>query len=128
MKNNQNFKNAIEDEDLEKIDSIIKDEIFDKPEMYFNRERLNDAFDLPIDIPSLSLNILKGENLPSKEDIIQNIVDDISYRNKLGYQDKQLIEAIIGLLFSEKKNFNKFLEGDYSIFNSTQFNQLGGLK
>ena len=127
-KNNSNFRNALDEEDLERIDTIIKEEIFDKPEMYFNKERLNEAYNLPIDIASLTLNILNGDNLPTKNEIIQNYVDDLSYRNKLSSKDKQILQSIISYIFNDKDSFKKFLEGDYSIFNTTQFNQLGGIK
>ena len=127
-KNNSNFRNALDEEDLERIDTIIKEEIFDKPEMYFNKERLNEAYNLPIDIASLTLNILNGDNLPTKNEIIQNYVDDLSYRNKLSSKDKQILQSIISYIFNDKDSFKKFLERDYSIFNTTQFNQLGGIK
>lgn len=74
------------------------------------------------------MNILNGDNLPTKNEIIQNYVDDLSYRNKLSSKDKQILQSIISYIFNDKDSFKKFLEGDYSIFNTTQFNQLGGIK
>jgi type I site-specific restriction endonuclease len=127
-RSNDDFKKAINEENLERIDEIIKEEIFDKAEMYFNKKRLNQAYDLPIDVPSLTMNILKGENLPSKTEIIQNVTDDISYRNQLSFNDKKILQSIITYLFDDKESFVCFANGDYSIFNNTQFNQLGGLK
>jgi hypothetical protein len=65
--------------------------------------------------------------LPKKEEIVADTVDSIAARFNLRYHEQKWLDATTQLLADDPQALQKFIEGDVTLFSSSQFNRLGGV-
>jgi type I restriction enzyme R subunit len=126
-KKDSHFKDAVEDEDDDAIETILQERFFHKPEMYYSSDKLVRSYGIPAPTSAFVYSALGRKPLPTKDDLISDTVDSIAAQFNLRYNEQKLVSATVNLLADDSDSLKKFLEGDMTIFTASQFTQLGGL-
>ena len=121
------FRDAVEDEDDDIIETILQERFFHKPEMFYSSDKLVRSYGVPAPTSAFVYNALGKKPLPTKDEIISDTVDSIALRFNLRYKEQKLVSATVNLLADDPESLTKFLQGDMTIFTASQFTQLGGL-
>jgi hypothetical protein len=100
---------------------------YHKPKMYYSPDKLIRAYDVPLPTPAFVYGAVGRKPLPSKEAIVSDTVDSIASRFNLRYNEQKWLDATTQLLAEDRRALEKFIEGDMTVFMSSQFNRLGGV-
>lgn len=123
----EEFHEAVENEDDDSIDTIMGERFFHKPEMFYSPDKLVLSYGVPAPTPTFVYGALGKRPIPSKDQIVSDTVDSIAARFNLRYNEQKWLNATAQLVADDPQALNRFLKGDITIFASSQFNQLGGL-
>lgn len=126
-KKDPHFKDAVEDEDDDAIESILQERFFHKPEMFYSSDKLVRSYGVPAPTSAFVYSALGRKPLPTKDELISDTVDSIASQFNLRYNEQKLVSATVNLLADDPESLQKFLQGDMTIFTASQFTQLGGL-
>jgi type I restriction enzyme, R subunit len=121
------LKDAIESEDDDTIETIVNEQFYNKPEMFYSPDKLVLSYGVPATTPAFVYNAVGKKPLPTKEAVINDTVDSISARFNLRYNEQKWVNATAQLLAEDANALSKFIKGDMTIFTASQFNQLGGV-
>jgi type I restriction enzyme, R subunit len=121
------FHEAVEDEDDDAVETILQQRFFHKPEMFYSSDKLVRSYGVPAPTSAFVYNALGKKPLPSKDELVSDTVDTIAAQFNLRYHEQKLVSATVSLLADDPESLQKFLQGDMTIFTSSQFTQLGGL-
>jgi type I restriction enzyme, R subunit len=125
---NTEFKQAVEAEDDEAVETIMNERFYHKPEMYYSPDKLVMSYGIPAPTPTFVYGALGKKTMPTREQIINDTVDSIAARFNLRYSETQWLARTARLLADDAKALEKFLAEDYaSVFDTSQFRPLGGL-
>lgn len=124
---NADLKAAVADEDDDAVETIMNERFYNRPEMYYSPDKLIRSYGVPAPTPAFVYNAVGKKPLPTKDAIVSDTVDSIAARFNLRYRDQKWLDATAQLLADDPEALNKFVEGDMTVFSSTQFNQLGGI-
>lgn len=118
---------AIADEDDDAVETIMNERFYHKPEMFYSPDKLIRSYGVPAPTPAFVYNAVGKKPLPTKDDIVNDTVDSIAARFNLRYNEQKWLDATTQLLADDPHALNKFVAGDMTIFNASQFNRLGGI-
>lgn len=122
------FKQAVDAEDDEAVETIMNERFYHKPKMYYSPDKLVMSYGIPAPTPTFVYGALGKKQLPTREQIVSDTVDSIAARFNLRYSETQWLARTARLLADDARALEKFLAEDYaSIFDSSQFKPLGGL-
>jgi hypothetical protein len=122
------FSQAVDVEDDDTVETVMQERFYHKPEMFYSPDKLVVAYGVPAPTPAFVYNALGKKPLPSKEQIVSDTVDSIAARFNLRYSEQKWLNATAELVADDREALDKFLGGDFSIFNRSQFTRLGGLE
>ena len=123
----EEFHEAVENEDDDSIETIMGERFFHKPEMFYSPDKLVLSYGVPAPTPTFVYGALGKRPIPSKDQIVSDTVDSIAARFNLRYNEQKWLNATAQLVADDPQALNRFVKGDITIFASSQFNQLGGL-
>lgn len=126
-KKDPDFRDAVDEEDDDAVESILQERFFHKPEMFYSPDKLVRSYGVPAPTSAFVYNALGKKPLPTRDALISDTVDTIASRFNLRYNEQKLVSATVNLLADDSESLKKFLQGDMTIFTSSQFTQLGGL-
>lgn len=122
------FKEAVDAEDDETVETIMNERFYHKPKMYYSPDKLVMSYGIPAPTPTFVYGALGKKQLPTREQIVTDTVSSIAARFNLRYSEMQWLARTARLLADDAKALEKFLAGDYaSVFDTSQFRPLGGL-
>jgi type I restriction enzyme R subunit len=121
------MRTAVAEEDDDVIETIVNEQFYHKPEMYYSPDKLIRSYGVPAPTAAFVYNAVGKRPLPSKDDIVSDTVDSIASRFNLRYQEQKWLDATTQLLADDPDALQRFVEGDLTIFNASQFNRLGGI-
>jgi type I restriction enzyme R subunit len=121
------MKAAVAEEDDDTIETIVTEQFYHKPEMYYSPDKLIRSYGVPAPTAAFVYNAVGKRPLPSKDDIVSDTVDSIASRFNLRYQEQKWLDATAQLLADDPDALQRFVGGDLTIFNASQFNRLGGI-
>jgi hypothetical protein len=124
----EDFHEAVEGEDDDAVETLLNERFFHKPEMYYSPDKLVTAYGVPAPTPSFVYDALGKRRLPSKDQIVNDTVDSIAARFNLRYNEQKWLNATAQLIADDPLALKRFLEGDITLFSSTQFVNLGGFE
>jgi type I restriction enzyme, R subunit len=123
------FKQAVEAEDDEAVETIMNERFYHKPKMYYSPDKLVVSYGIPAPTPTFVYGALGRKTMPTREEIIRDTVDSIASRFNLRYSETQWLARTARLLADDAKALERFLAEDYaSVFDTSQFRPLGGLQ
>ncbi len=121
------MKTAVADEDDDAVETIMNERFYHKPDMYYSPDKLIRSYGVPAPTPAFVYNAVGKKPLPTKDDIVSDTVDSIAARFNLRYQEQKWLDATTQLLADDPQALTKFVAGDMTLFNASQFNRLGGI-
>jgi len=122
------FKEAVEIEDDDSVETILQERFFYRPEMYYSADKLIISYGVPAPTPAFAYNALGKKPLPTKAQLVNDTVDSLAAQFNLRYNEQQWLAATVQLITETPDALDKLLKGDITIFERTQFQHLGGLK
>jgi superfamily II DNA or RNA helicase len=120
------FHEAVEDEDDDKIETILGERFFHKPEMFYSPDKLVLSYGIPAPTSTFVYGALGKRPIPSKDQVVSDTVDSIAARFNLRYNEQKWLNATAQLIADDPEARQRFVHGDMTVFASSQFNQLGG--
>jgi type I restriction enzyme R subunit len=120
------FHEAVEDEDDDKIETILGERFFHKPEMFYSSDKLVLSYGVPAPASTFVYGALGKRPIPSKDQVVSDTVDSIAARFNLRYNEQKWLNATAQLVADDPEARQRFVHGDMTVFASSQFNQLGG--
>ncbi len=117
---------AVEDEDDDKIETIMGERFFHKPEMFYSPDKLVLSYGVPAPTPTFVYGALGKRPIPSRDQVVSDTVDSIAARFNLRYNEQKRHNATAQLITDDAEARQRFVHGDMTVFASSQFNQLGG--
>jgi type I restriction enzyme R subunit len=124
----EDFHEAVQDEDDDAVETILNQRFFHKPEMYYSPDKLVTAYGVPAPTPSFVYDALGKRPLPTKDQIVNDTVDSIAARFNLRYNEQKWLSATAQLIADDPLALKRFIDGDITVFSSTQFANLGGFE
>jgi type I restriction enzyme R subunit len=121
------MKTAVEEEDDDTVEIIVNERFFHRPKMFYSQDKLVASYGVPAPTPAFIYNAVGKKPLPTKDEIISDVVDSIAARFNLRYNEQKWLDATTQLLVEDSDALRRFMSGDMTIFTSSQFNQLGGI-
>jgi type I restriction enzyme R subunit len=121
------MKVAVADEDDDAVEIIMNERFYHKPKMYYSPDKLIRSYGVPAPTPAFVYNAVGKKPLPTKETIVTDTVDSIAARFNLRYHEQKWLDATAQLLADDPQALTKFVAGDMTLFNASQFNRLGGI-
>lgn len=121
------MKTAVADEDDDAVETIMNEQFYHKPEMYYSPDKLIRSYGVPAPTPAFVYNAVGKKPLPTKDDIVSDTVNSIAARFNLRYHEQKWLDATTQLLADDPEALTKFVAGDMTLFNASQFNRLGGI-
>ncbi len=121
------FKQAVEEEDDDTVETILSERFFNKPEMYYSPDKLVLSYGVPAPTSAFAYNALGRKPLPTKDQVVADTVNSIAARFNLRYNDAKWVAAMLQLIADDPAAFRRFMVDDMTLFASSQFNMLGGL-
>lgn len=118
---------AIDDEDDDAVETLMNERFYHKPKMFYSPDKLIRSYGVPAPTPAFVYNAVGKRELPKKQQIVADTVDSIAARFNLRYQEQKWLDATTQLLADDDQALQKFIEGDMTLFSSSQFNRLGGI-
>ena len=120
------FHEAVENEDDDKIETILGERFFHKPEMFYSPDKLVLSYGVPAPASTFVYGALGKRPIPSKDQVVSDTVDSIAARFNLRYNEQKWLNATAQLVADDPEARQRFVHGDMTVFASSQFNQLGG--
>ena len=121
------MKAAVEEEDDDAVEIIVNERFFHRPRMFYSQDKLVASYGVPAPTPAFVYNAVGKKPLPTKDEIISDVVDSIAARFNLRYNEQKWLDATTQLIVENPDALRRFMSGDMRIFTSSQFNQLGGI-
>ncbi len=121
------LKAAVEAEDDDTIETIVAQQFYHRPEMYYSPDKLILSYGVPTTTPAFVYNAVGRRPLPTRDDVVTDTVDSIAARFNLRYNEQKWLDATTQLLLEDAAALRRFVGGDMTIFTASQFNQLGGI-
>jgi type I restriction enzyme R subunit len=121
------LKAAIEAEDDDSIETIVNEQFYHRPEMFYSPDKLIVSYGVPATTSAFVYHAVGHRPLPTRDEIVSDTVDSIAARFNLRYTEQKWLDAIAQLLAEDSDALRRFMADDMTIFTGSQFNQLGGL-
>ena len=121
------LKAAVEAEDDDVVETIMNEQFYHRPTMYYSPDKLILSYGVPASTPAFVYNAVGQRPLPTRDAIVTDAVDSIAARFNLRYNEQKWLDATAQLIAEDSTSLHKFMDGDMTIFNASQFNRLGGV-
>jgi type I restriction enzyme R subunit len=127
IKQDVEFRQAVETEDDDTVETIMQERFYHRPEMYYSPDKLSISYGVPAPTPAFVYGALGRRPLPTKNQLIGDTADSIAARFNLRYNDQRWVTATLGLVTENPEDLKRFMQGDMRIFDTGQFRPLGGI-
>jgi type I restriction enzyme R subunit len=125
--NTPDLKAAVEAEDDDAVETIVNEQFYHRPTMYYSPDKLIVSYGVPASTPAFVYNAVGRKPLPTRDAIVTDAVDSIAARFNLRYNEQKWLDTTAQLIAEDSTSLHKFMDGDMTIFNASQFNRLGGV-
>lgn len=121
------FKQAVEEEDEDKIEQILNEKFFNRPKMFYNTSKLIDSYQIPATSADFVYHALNKKKIISLSDLLQNLGNSLASKNNLGYSESKWITLITETIADNPNDLQKFTNEDPLLYEKVQFRTLGGI-
>ena len=122
------LRDAIDAEDDDAIETILQEQFYHRPEMFYAPDKLVLSYGIPAPSSAFVYNAMGKRPLPTREEIIADAVDSIAARFNLRYTQQKWLAATAALVADDTTALADFMAGRYQrLFDRSQFRALGGL-
>jgi hypothetical protein len=127
MERTPELKAAVEAEDDDAVETIVNEQFYNRPKMFYSPDKLVVSYGVPASTPAFVYNAVGRKPLPTRDAIVDDTVDSIASRFNLRYNEQKWLDATVQLIAEDSGTLQKFMSGDMTIFTANQFRTLGGL-
>ncbi|MDQ6632013.1 MAG: DEAD/DEAH box helicase family protein [Verrucomicrobiota bacterium] len=127
VENTPDLKAAVEAEDDDAVETIVNEQFYNRPKMFYSPDKLVMSYGVPASTPAFVYNAVGVKPLPTRDSIVTDAVDSIAARFNLRYNEQKWLDTTAQLIAEDSNSLRKFIDGDMTIFNASQFNRLGGI-
>ncbi len=125
---NPDLREAVNSEDDDGIETILRERFFFRPEMYYAPNKLVASYGVPAPTSAFVYNALGVRPLPPRNTIVADAVESIAARFNLRYNEEKWLSTTAQLVTDNVECLTDFLAGRYNrLFERSQFRPLGGL-
>ena len=122
------FKEAVEVEDDDAIETIMQERFYHRPEMYYSPDKLIISYGVPAPPQAFVYSALGKRPLPTKDEVVADTADSIAARFNLRYDEQKWLNATAELVSEDPQALSDFLARRYNrLFERSQFRALGGI-
>jgi len=121
------LKAAVEAEDDDAVETIVNEQFYHHPKMFYSPDKLIVSYGVPASTPAFVYNAVGRKPLPTRDAIVTDTVDSIAARFNLRYNEQKWLDTTAQLIAEDSTSLRKFMDGDMTIFNAGQFTRLGGV-
>jgi len=121
------LKAAVDAEDDDEVETIVNERFYHRPTMVYSPDKLVISYGVPASTPAFVYNAVGRKPLPTRDAIVSDTVDSIAARFNLRYNEQKWLDATAQLIAEDSTSLKRFMDGDMTIFNASQFNRLGGI-
>lgn len=121
------FKGAVEAEDDDQVEDLMEKRFFHNPEMFYSSDKLVKAYGIPAPVPTFVYGALGKKPIPTRSQIIDDTVESLAAQFNLRFSEQKWLAATTGLIADDAEARRRFLDGDMTLFTTSQFTALGGL-
>ena len=118
---------AIEAEDDDAVETIVNEQFYHRPKMFYSPDKLVQSYGVPASTPAFVYNATGRKPLPTREAIVTDTVDSIASRFNLRYSEQKWVDTTAQLIAEDSTALKRFMTGDITVFTANQFRTLGGL-
>ena len=115
------LKAAVEAEDDDAVETIVNEQFYHRPKMFYSPDKLIMSYGVPASTPAFVYNAVGRKPLPTRDAIVSDTVDSIAARFNLRYNEQKWLDATAQLIAEDSTSLRKFMDGDMTIFNASQF-------
>ena len=105
------FKQAVEAEDDDAVETILNERFFHKPEMFYSPDKLVMSYGVPAPTPAFVYSAFNKKPLPTKDQLVGDLVDSIAARFNLRYNDAKWLATTLYLIADDATALQRFLDG-----------------
>jgi type I restriction enzyme, R subunit len=127
-KKTPDFQQAVDSEDDDKVQVILDQRFFYRPEWFYSPDKLVKTYGVPAPTASFIYHALGKRRLPSKAQVVDDTVDSLAARFNLRYSEQKWLQALAKLVVDDPEARQQFLEDNPEIFTRAQFTQLGDVQ
>lgn len=128
VRTDSELKAAVDIEDDDTVETIMQERFFYRPEMFYSADKLILSYGVPAPTPAFVYHAVGKKELPTKEQLIGDTVESLAARFNLRYAEQKWLAATVELIIEDPTALVRLLKGDVTIFDRSQFHQLGGLQ
>ncbi len=121
------FKGAVEAEDDDAVEDLMEKRFFHNPEMFYSSDKLVKAYGVPAPTPTFVYGALGKKPIPTRDQIIEDTVESLAAQFNLRFSEQKWLAATTSLIADDADARRRFLDGDMTLFTTSQFTALGGL-
>lgn len=125
---NVDFRQAVDEEDDDKIVTIMDERFFNQPTMFYTPGKLIKSYGVPAPVPTFVFGALEKRPIPTKERIVEDTVQSIAARYNLRFNDQRILSTLAQLVAEDQNACKQFIEDDPRVFERAQFAPLGGIE
>lgn len=125
---NPEFVQAVESEDDDSVETILREQFFHRPEWYYSPDKLVKSYGVPAPTPSFIYHAMGKKKLPTKNQVVDDTVDSLAARFNLRYSEQKWLQALARLVVDDPEARQQFVEDNPEIFSRAQFRQLGDVR
>ena len=119
---------AIDAEDDDAVETIVNEQFYHRPRMYYSPDKLVQSYGVPASTPAFVYNAVGRKPLPTRDAIVGDTVDSIAARFNLRYNEQKWVATTAQLIAEDSTALRRFMTGDITVFTANQFRTLGGLE
>jgi hypothetical protein len=121
------FQQAVQEEDDDKVEEILQERFFNRPEMFYSPSKLILSYGMPGTPADFVYHALNKRELSSTSDLLQSLGNSLASKNNLTYAENKWIAAVTQTIADNSKDLQKFVDEDPYLYERAQFRSLGGI-
>lgn len=121
------FQQAVQEEDDDKVEEILQERFFNRPEMFYSPSKLIASYGIPGTPADFVYHALNKRELSSNSDLLQNLGNSLAAKNNLNYAENKWIAAVTQTIAGNPDDLERFVDEDPYLYERAQFRSLGGI-
>ena len=121
------FQQAVQAEDDDKVEEILQQRFFNRPEMFYSPSKLILSYGIPGTPADFAYHALNKRELTSTFDLLQNLSNSLASNNNLTYAENKWIAAVTQTIADSSDDLQRFIDEDPYFYERAQFRSLGGI-
>jgi len=125
--NDTEFEQAVLNEEDDRIEEILQERFFNRPEMFYTPSKLSFSYGVPGTTADFVYHALKRRSLRAPVDLLKDYGNSIVTNKNFSRIESKWVEALVQAIGESPIDLERFINEDPSLFEKGQFRALGGI-